>query len=185
MTILYLDWGVCSATQLGKVPSVTIIYVLQEPRNVYVYRDGDARVWNVTSRLPDAHLTEDSQILVTGQHVPMSWTLSAYAYGPALMNHVERVAELRYPSDLTILAQPTKMALQYLDLPEAYVFEPQRAPGRPAVYWEARQRITVQLSRTLLADLDTLARHEHQTRTAYMEQVLAEHVKGRLHPDGE
>lgn len=52
--------------------------------------------------------------------------------------------------------------------------EQTRTPGRPRIYDEPRQRLTLELAQPLVQQIDALARTAQQTRTAWIEAAIRE-----------
>jgi hypothetical protein len=160
---------------------MSIITLSQDPAgNLFLHREGAAEVWRVSDRLPDARFQDDVLTLASGQTDAWRLQLRALEYGSAAFKVTQRIVLWLSPNDWDVLAQPNRQALEYLGLPPDYVFAPAYAParplGRPPVYLEARQRLTMELPRALMLEIDALALHAGMTRTALVEQALRQYL---------
>ncbi len=154
--------------------------------NLLLHREGDYKVWLVSGR-SGAWFYEDALLLSTGLPRHWDWSVTALPHTTATYDGYERIVIWRGPNDWDVVAQPNKAALEYLGLPEDKVHEHlvRRPDGRPPIYMEARQRLNVEVSRSLINDLDALARQQGISRTALIEQILMEGVLARRRTTSE
>ncbi len=58
-------------------------------------------------------------------------------------------------------------------------------PGRPRIYAEPRQRLTLELPQELVRQIDTLAYEAEQTRTAWIVSAIESAIREKLARDGQ